>query len=185
MANAFAGGEIMQLRSMQSRAVCAFLFIFLLLNTGFSFQDPSRRERDRTERDRTERDKVDRDRVERDRDQRDRFEDEYEDNNIIYLAYRSASAERIFITSWDGARWSAGEPVRDALSDVAPAIIRHGDTIFLAYKGRTSNRILLRIYRDGAWSPEFAVGDARTNDSPSLAFYKGYLHMAYKGVSTS
>src|SRR5437879_3592853 len=105
MANAFAGGEIMQLRSMQSRAVCAFLFIFLLLNTGLSFQDPSRRERDRTERDRADRDRAD----------RDRFEDEYEDNNIIYLAYRSASAERIFITSWDGARWSAGEPVRDAL----------------------------------------------------------------------
>src|SRR5262249_12758062 len=96
-----------------------------------------RRDRDRDRRD----DDQDRDR-DSDRDRgRDRYDEDYYDYNLIFFAYRAVHEERILFSTWDGGRWSSGERIPDALSDVAPALTRDGDTIYLAYKGRSSDKI--------------------------------------------
>ncbi|HND20675.1 MAG TPA: hypothetical protein PLB18_14985, partial [Acidobacteriota bacterium] len=129
----------------------------------------------------------DRDR-DRDRDwqrNRDRYEDRYDNEATVYLAYRSVNQQRILVSSWDGGRWSYGQEIKDALSDVAPDICSDGRQLYLAYKGRSSNKIFYRTSVSGfEWSRELEVKNAQSNDSPSLAVYRGEVYLAYKGVNS-
>lgn len=91
----------------------------------------------------------------------------------LFLAYRGAGSESIYLARFDGTQWSGDTEIGDEpggispKTDRAPNLIVHGGRLVLVYKGKYTDDIYLSWCDGTTWSGDVAFASQSGGLSPS------------------
>jgi len=117
-------------------------------------------------------------------------------SNLLWLAWKGASTDEIWYSTWNGSSWSNQQTVQGsgwaAETNATPALVNYNGTIYLAWKGDGSAEyIWYSFYSGGVWAYQATVSgsgwNAQTSSAPVLitaGVGDPFLFLYWKGMST-
>jgi hypothetical protein len=116
-------------------------------------------------------------------------------NNLLYVLYRGEDEPDIYLTTFNGSKWSGNKKISD-LSDIdprtetSPGVAVFNGRLYMLYRGHDSEDIYLTTHDGMSWAGNKKISDIsnlspRTSISPGVSVFNNALYVLYRGENES
>jgi hypothetical protein len=113
-------------------------------------------------------------------------------NNSLFLVYKGAGSNDLYIASYDGIEWSGDIKIKDLpgaiapMSDASPSLAFFNGAMYAIYKGADTTDVYVAWYDGNRWSGGVKIGDQpggispKTDQGLSCCVFLDHLYIVHR-----